>query len=151
MRADHISVDEVEHILNSQSGLAGIARRSDVRELEAATDDADAALALTMFSYRVRKYIGAYLAVLGGADAIIFGGGIGEHSSAVRARICGGLEALGIILDPARNRAADGHEAPISTDASPVKLYVIPLDEELYMAQAAMRLLAPPQTSQSYS
>ncbi|MGH8010884.1 MAG: acetate/propionate family kinase [Candidatus Binataceae bacterium] len=140
MRAGHLSVDEVEHIFNSQSGLAGIARRSDVRELEAA-DDADAALALTMFCYRVRKYIGAYLAVLGGADAIIFGGGIGENSSAMRARICGGLEALGIMLDETRNRAADGHEGRISTDASPIKLCVIPLDEELYMARAAMRLL----------
>jgi acetate kinase len=139
MRAENVPVEQVEMILNRESGLAGIAGRSDVRELEAASD-ADAVLALAMFCYRVRKYIGAYMAALGGADAIIFGGGIGEHSAPVREGICAGLEALGIAFDSARNRAAVG-EARISADGSAIEIYVIPLDEELYMARAAMRLL----------
>jgi acetate kinase len=89
----------------------------------------------------VRKYIGAYLAVLGGADAIIFGGGIGENSDNTRAHICTGLEQLGVVLDEERNREANGREVYINADGSRIKLYVIPLDEELYMARAAARLV----------
>ncbi|MGH7933340.1 MAG: acetate kinase, partial [Candidatus Binataceae bacterium] len=126
-------------------GVSG--RSDDLRELEvyAASDDSSA-LALKMFCYRVRKYIGTYLAVLGGADAIIFGGGIGENWDTGRARICVGLQQLGIVLDETRNREANGREACISADGSRIKLYVIPLDEELYMARTAARLVGTEST-----
>jgi acetate kinase len=145
-RSEKLSLAEVERLLDEQSGLLGVSELSaDMRELEAeaARDpQGPAALAIRMFCYRVRKYIGAYLAVLGGADAVIFAGGIGEHSALVRAEVCAGLKRLGIILDPGKNAAAGAGEASISTDDSPVKVQVIPLDEELYIARAAARLLA---------
>ena len=105
--SDRLSPTEVERILNHDSGLLGVSGLSDdVRELEAAAaSNPDAALAIEIFCYRVRKYIGAYIAVLGHLDAIIFGAGIGEHSANVRARVCGGLEPLGIMIDEARNGA----------------------------------------------
>ncbi|MGA2412190.1 MAG: hypothetical protein ABSG46_17630, partial [Candidatus Binataceae bacterium] len=115
----------------------------DMRELEkAAPANEAAALAIEMFHYRVSKYIGAYTAVLGRADAVVFGGGIGEHSESSRARISEGLEGLGIVLDRERNASASGREQCFSTDASPVALWVIPLNEELYIARAAARLLS---------
>jgi acetate kinase len=80
--------------------------------------------------------------VLGHADAIVFGGGIGEHSDIVRERVCSGLEPFGIILDPDGNRSANGREACISEKHSPVAVYVVPLDEELYIARAAVRLMS---------
>jgi acetate kinase len=142
-KAEQITPEQVERILNRDSGLLGVSGRSDdLRELEAcSTENESAALALKMFYYRVRKYIGAYLAVLGGADAIVFGGGVGENSDSTRAQICAGLEPLGVVLDDKRNREANGHDARISADRSPVSVYVIPLDEELYMARAAVRLV----------
>ena len=143
-RAEHLNPDQVERLLNFESGLLGVSGRTkDMRELEqvASTDQA-AELALTMFSYRARKYIGAYLAALGRADAIIFGGGIGEHSAPMRARICIGLEALGVHFDPVRNTAPDSGERCFSADGSPIALWVIPLNEELYIARAAANLLA---------
>jgi acetate kinase len=147
-RAEQLTPDQVEHVLNFDSGLLGVSGRSkDMRELEqAAPSDEAAELALAMFSYRVRKYIGAYLAALGHADAVVFGGGIGEHSAPMRARICAGLEALGIHFDPERNAAPDSGERCFSADGSPIALWVIPLNEELYIAHAAARLLAPATT-----
>ncbi len=131
-RKEGVPVEEAEGWLNTQSGLLGVSGRSpDMRELlEAeARGDARAALAVEMFGYRVRKYIGAYLAVLGGADAIVFGGGIGENAPQVRSRICDGMEWYGLILDEERNKAAVGQEAQISTDGSRLHVYVIPVDE----------------------
>lgn len=135
---------EVERLLNHDSGLLGVSGVSgDMRELEAASgNNADAALAIEMFCYRVRKYIGAYVAVLSRVDAIIFGAGIGEHSANARMRICKGLDALGIVLDEARNRTANGREACFSADGSRIALWVVPLDEELQIARASARLLA---------
>jgi acetate kinase len=112
-----------------------------MRELEAAAAiNSDAALAIEIFCYRIRKYIGAYMAVLGRVDAIIFSAGIGEHSANVRGRVCSGLEPWGIEIDEVRNRAADGREACFSADASRTALWVVPLDEELQIARAAARL-----------
>jgi acetate kinase len=144
-RAEHRAPDQVEHLLNFESGLLGISGRSkDMRELEqAASDDEAAELALAMFSYRARKYIGAYLAALGHTDAIVFGGGIGEHSATMRARICSGLDSLGIRFDEARNASSSSGERCFSADGSPIALWVIPLNEELYIARAAARLLPP--------
>jgi acetate kinase len=142
--SEGLSPAEVERILNHDSGLLGVSGSSgDMRELEAAAgNNADAALAIEMFCYRARKYIGAYVAVLGRVDAIIFGAGIGEHSATARARICKGLDALGIVVDEARNGAANGREASFSPDGSRIGLWVVPLDEELQIARASARLLA---------
>jgi acetate kinase len=140
---EKLSPVEVERILNNESGLLGVSGLSgDLREIEAAAaQNQSAALAINMFCYRVRKYIGAYMAVLGRTDAITFGGGIGEHSDLVRAGVCAGLEELGVKLDPEGNRNANGREVCISRKDSPVAVYVVPLDEELYIARAAARLL----------
>jgi acetate kinase len=141
---EKLSLDQVERILNHESGLLGVSGiSSDLREIQASTEkNQAAALAIEMFCYRVRKYIGAYMAVLGRIDAVVFGGGIGEHSDPVREQVCSGLEPLGIIIDPELNRSSNGREACISAEHSPVSVYVVPLDEELYIARAALRLLS---------
>src|SRR5690349_7692887 len=131
-----LSAQEVETILNKQSGLIGISGlTNDMRELLAEAhehDDRRARLAVEIFCYRVKKYIGAYLAAMNGADALIFTGGIGENSAEVRAKICDGLQWLGLDLDAERNAAqTDGREGAISREGSRLAAYVIPTDEEL--------------------
>jgi acetate kinase len=133
-----LDIEEVEVLLNTKSGLLGVSERSqDLRELLEAEKHGDtkAALAVEMFCYRVRKQIGAYLAALGGADAVIFGGGIGENSPPVRARICAGMEWCGLILDEAKNNGTIGTEERISADHAKMQTYVIPVDEEMIIAR----------------
>jgi acetate kinase len=142
-----ISPHEVSSMLNRESGLLGVSGlTADMRDLlaEAAEhDDRRARLAIDIFCNRVRKYIGAYVAALGGADAIVFAGGIGENSPEVRARICAGLECLGLVLDPARNEAlAEGRAGPITRDGSRLAAWVIPTDEELMIARDTVRVIA---------
>ena len=146
-----LSTGEVESFLNKQSGLLGISGlTSDMRELldEAREqNDRRALLAIEIFCYRARKYIGSYLAAMNGADAIVFTGGIGENSWDVRARICAGLEWMGIELDEVRNRAQiGGQEGIISKEGSRLAAYVIPTDEELLIARDTVRcVLKAPQ------
>jgi len=143
-RKEAVDVAEVEGWLNTRSGLLGVSGRSaDMRELlEAeARGDARAALAVAMFCYRVRKYVGAYLAALGGADAVVFGGGIGENAPLVRARVCAGMGWCGLTLDEDRNARTIGSEGRISTDDSRVQAYVIPVDEEGIIAHDTVRCL----------
>ena len=103
-------------------------------------DDRRARLAIEIFCYRARKYIGSYLAAAGGADAIIFAGGIGENSAEIRERICEGLQWMGLELDSQRNAAhTDGREGLISRDGSRLAAYVIPTDEELLIARDTVR------------
>ena len=135
---------EVETLLNKQSGLLGISGlTNDMRELldEAhESDDRRARLAIEIFCYRARKYIGSYLAAMNGADAVIFTGGIGENSAEVRTRICDGLQWIGLELDAARNAAhSGGQEGQISRDDSRLAAYVIPTDEELLIARDTVR------------
>lgn len=143
-RQENVDVGEVEGWLNTRSGLLGVSEYShDMRELlEAeAQGDVGAALAVEMFCYRVRKYIGAYLAVLGGADAIVFGGGIGESSPQIRARICRGMEWCGLMIDQRCNARVVGTEGRISTKNSKIHAYVIPVDEEVVIARDTVRCL----------
>jgi acetate kinase len=138
------SLAEVESLLNKQSGLLGISGLThDMRELlaEAAEhDDRRAWLAIELFCYRVRKYIGAYLAAMGGADAICFAGGIGEHAAPIRSLVCQGLEWAGIRVDDARNReTTGGAEGRISPDGASPAVWVIPTDEELLIARDTFR------------
>ncbi len=144
-RKEGASMEEVEDWLNTRSGLLGVSGRSaDMRELldAEARGDRRAALAIEMFCYRARKYIGAYMAALGGADAILFGGGIGENAPAIRARICQGMEWCGLVLDAGRNAAMVGREGRISAGAATVHAYVIRVDEELLIARDTARTLA---------
>jgi acetate kinase len=126
--------------LNRSSGMKALAGDGDMREVHrrAAAGDADAALALDVYCYRIRKYVGAYLAVLGHVDGIAFTAGVGEHDAAVRERSLAGLEPLGIAVDPRRNAAG----APvISPDGTRVAVLVVPTDEELEMASQAAALV----------
>jgi acetate kinase len=141
-----LSPHEVEMLLNTQSGLLGISGlTNDMRVLQQELkehDDRRVRLAIEVFCYRARKYIGAYLACMEGADAVVFTGGIGENSADIRGRICSGMEWAGLKVDKGRNEQAVGKEAQISTDDSKLKAYVIPTDEELLIARDTVRCIA---------
>jgi len=144
-RREGVEASEVEGWLNKRSGLFGISETSrDVRELLGAEERGDgrAALALEMFCDRVRKHIGTYLAVLGGASAVVFGGGIGENAPQIRERVLAGMGWCGLELDPERNDSAVGVEARITTEASKVHVYVVLVDEETRIAEDTAYLLA---------
>jgi acetate kinase len=132
---------EMRDVLYRQSGLLGVSGASaDLREL-LSSPAPQAALAVDVFCHRIRKYLGAYLAVLGGCDAILVGGGAGEHAPILRQRIFSGLEALGIVLDTRANQDAKG-PAAISPPEAPVQVWVIPTDEESIMVDEAYAWLA---------
>jgi len=136
---------EVERALNHDSGLKGLAGDNDLRSVEqqAAAGDADARLALDVYCHRIRKYVGAYYAVLGTVDAVVFTAGVGENSATVRAASLSGLERLGIELDEDRNGDVPrGTAATISTDASDVTVLVVPTDEEAEIARQALVVVA---------
>lgn len=138
------SPEELGEILNLESGMSGVSGISnDMRDLleQRQKGNERAQLAVDMFCYRVRKYLGAYMAVLQGAHAIIFAGGIGENSPEVRAQICRGLEPLGIDLDFNLNLSVVGSEGEISAANSAVKVWVIPTDEELLIARDTVRCI----------
>lgn len=136
-RQEEVPEEEVERWLNERSGLLGLSGRSrDMRDLlEHEASDARARLAVEVFCHRARKYVGAYLAVLGGAGAVVFTGGIGENSPEVRARICADMEWCGLAIDAGRNRKTVGEEGLISPDGVRVRAFVIPTDEERLIAQ----------------
>jgi acetate kinase len=131
------SFEAIEDMLNKESGLKGVCGMNDMREIQRCAEkgDARAELAIQMFCYRVKKYIGSYTAVLGRVDAIIFTGGIGENSARIRKESCDGLTALGISLDDRRNGEASYGFAEIQGEGSRVKILVIPTDEELEIAR----------------
>ncbi len=142
-----MSPQEIDALLNKQSGLLGISGLTgDMRELleeEAEHQDRRAHLAIEIFAARVRHYIGAYLATLGGAEAVVFSGGIGMNAAPVRARIAQGLEWFGLTLDAARNAAmVDGAEGEISAGGSRLKAWVIPTNEELLIARDTFRVVS---------
>ncbi|UCG46683.1 MAG: acetate kinase [Phycisphaerales bacterium] len=138
-------INQLKTICNEQSGLLGISRLSnDVRNLQelAAAGDSQAALAIDVFCYRVRKYIGAYAAVLATVDAIVFTGGIGENAPMLRERICADLIQIGVRLDPDLNAAAVAREAVISTNDSPITVFAIPTNEQVAIAKDTYKLAA---------
>jgi acetate kinase len=136
------SPQQLEQRLNHECGLLGLSGLSADVKVLLATSSAAVQLALEIYCYRVRKYIGAYLVVLGGADAILFGGGVGEHVPALRAQMLEGLEWAGVVLDSARNSAATNGDARIGADASAVDLRVFEVDESAMMLREARRVLA---------
>jgi acetate kinase len=147
-----LSIHEVETMLNKQSGLLGISGLThDMRVLQDEArehDDRRAKLAIDIFCYRVRKYIGAFLAAMGGADAVVFTGGIGENAPDVRAKICEGLEWAGLSLDAEKNQKTNEVEGVISREDSRLAAYVIPTDEELLIARDTARCILGEQNPQ---
>ncbi|HLJ12230.1 MAG TPA: acetate/propionate family kinase [Planctomycetaceae bacterium] len=143
MRATGKTLDQLLQELSNKSGLLGLSGLSqDVRDLEQAADQghARARLALDVFIASIRQYLGAYLAILGGADAIVFSGGIGENSKLVRSGVCAGMDWAGIVLDDELNRGAKG-EARISADRSRTQVWVVPTNEEIVVARQTAQAL----------
>ena len=144
LRNGGMDADQIDHLLNRRSGILGLSGVSDFRDLHQliASGDSDAATALDVYCHRVRKYVGAYLAVLGGADVIVFTAGVGENDDVVRARILQDLEPLGIAVDPDRNAVRSVQPRVISPDCSPVTVMVVPTNEELAIARATIALIS---------
>lgn len=147
MKKANMSADEIDKALNKKSGLLGITAgtMSDFRDLEAASKKGDklAKLAIDMFTYRIKKFVGAYKAALGKVDAIVFTAGIGEHSPIVRSQSLAGLDELGFAIDEKKNALANSSNAEtcISPDGAKTKIFVIPTDEELVMTEDAYALM----------
>ncbi|MEE9402924.1 MAG: acetate kinase [Desulfobacteria bacterium] len=138
-----MTLEDLDHVLTHESGLKGICGFNDMRDIhkEATKGNARARLALDMFVYRIKKYIGNYLAILGRLDGIVFTAGIGEQDVEIRERCCEKLERLGIVLDAEKNRSPHEGSLQINTPESSVALFVIPTNEELEIAQQTKELL----------
>ena len=141
---ENMTAQDVEGLLNKKSGLLGVSGlTNDMRELQAAAKDGNrrAQLAIEIFCYRARKYIGAYLAAMGGGGGIVLTGGIGENSPEIRAQLCAGMEWAGIVMDAERNQKTVGMEGLISSNLSKLAVYAIPTDEELLIARDTVRCI----------
>lgn len=138
-----LDIEAIDQLLNKESGLKGICGLNDMRDIHAAVAAGDrrAALALDVQTYRNRKYIGAYLAVLGRVDGLVFTAGIGENDAVVRSRSVEGLACLGVQIDPERNRQRVDQPLRISTETSPVQVWVIPTNEELAIARETIGMV----------
>lgn len=144
MKKEGLNPDEMSDLLNKQSGVLGISGiSSDIREVEEAiaAGNERAKLAMEMYDYRIKKYIGAYAAAMGGVDIVVFTAGVGEHQWDVRKGATEGLEFMGIELDQEKNRKNFGEEEIISTPESKVKVVVVPTDEELLIASDTLALI----------
>ena len=142
-----MSVEEVDHVLNKESGLYGVCGHNDMRDIEERADagDKECALALAMFSYRIMRFIGSYAMVMGGCDAIVFTAGIGENDARKRKHLLENAAYLGCFVDDAKN---ERNETDISTDDSTCKAFVIPTNEELMIARDTARIVTDQQTRQ---
>ncbi len=143
MDKEHMDGKALDDMMNKKSGVAGISGvSSDFRDLYSAAGDGHkrASLALDMFKYQCRKFIGSYAAAMGGVDAVVFTAGIGENTADIRLGACEGLGFMGIQIDPYKNAAVRGREALVSTDDSRVKVLVVPTNEELAIAQETARI-----------
>ena len=137
------SIDEIDTLLNKQSGMGGMCGHTDMRDVEAKIEagDADARLAMDVYIHRLISYIGAYIAVLGGVDAVVFTAGIGENASLVRGEASRRLRHLGLVIDEEKNAVRSKEPRVISTPDSPVTILVVPTNEELAMAQDTLRII----------
>ncbi len=145
MNKHGLSADGLQNLINKECGVLGVSGVSnDMREIEAAiaTGNERARLALDMYMLRITKYIGAYAAEMGGVDIIVFTGGVGENQTGLRADVCASLGFMGVEIDVAKNAEVRGVEATVSTDASKVKVCVIPTDEELTIARDTEAIVA---------
>ena len=141
-RVAGMGVEELDNLLNRRSGMLGLTGSSDLRDVHdrIAAGDPDAKVGLDVYCHRLKKYIGAYFAILGGVDAIAFTAGVGENDDIVRLQTLQGLEHMGIVVDPERNAGRKKEETLISTDDSPIKVWVVPTNEELEIAREAVEL-----------
>lgn len=140
----NLDADGMSNLLNKKSGVAGVSGvSSDMREVDAAAKEGNelAKTALDMYNYRIKKYVGAYTAAMGGCDIIVFTAGVGENQSSMREEVCENMEWMGIKLDKEKNNAVHGEEAVISAPDSKITVVVIPTDEELMIATDTMNLL----------
>jgi len=137
------SAQEVSNLLNKQSGMKGLTGLSDMRDISAATAEGnkDAELAIELYAYRIKKYIGAYAAALNGLDAIVFTAGVGENAALIREKVCSNMSFLGINVDPEKNKLRSNQTREINTDSSPVKVLIIPTNEELEIVHQCYELL----------
>ncbi len=145
MDKEELGLNSINTVFNKQSGMLGISGvSSDMREIEEAARNKNerAILSLEMYYYRIKKYIGAYIAAMGGLDILIFAGGIGENSYGTRLEVCSNLEYLGIKIDRKKNEKSGGKEMIISTDDSPVKVMIVPTNEELVIAKDTERIIS---------
>lgn len=145
MNKHHLNADQLQKIINKESGMAGVSEiSSDMREIETAVNNGDerAKLALDMYEQRIIKYIGAYAAEMGGLDVIVFTGGVGENQVGVRANVCAPLQFMGVQIDETKNAGIRGEEAEISTPESRVKVVIIPTDEELMIARDTQEIVS---------
>jgi acetate kinase len=136
-----VTVDEIDRLLNRSSGLIGVSGLSSDMKTLLASDDQGARVAVDLYCYRVKKYVGAYMAALGGADCILFGGGAGEHSPQIRSRILKDMEWCGIEINEKANNATIGKEGEISSKESAVDVYVVTVDEAYLLAEEAVSIL----------
>jgi acetate kinase len=143
--ADHLgmSFKDIDALLNKESGLKGMCGTNDMREVleKEASGDPQARAALEVYTYRIRKYLGAYYALLGRLDAVVFTAGIGEHSPPIRERCCRGLAHLGLEIDEERNTRPDNDVRDISAPRGAVRILVVPTNEELKIAEETMKVL----------
>ena len=137
-----MSIDDIDDLLNRRSGIKGLSGENDFRALHEliGAGNADAALALDVYVHRLKKYVGAYYAILGRLDVLTFTAGVGENDDVVRARVCEGLEPLGIVLDPERNAGRGGPKV-IYAEGSPVTVLVVPTNEELAIARQSLAVV----------
>lgn len=146
MRKEEIGISQIGTLVNKQSGMLGVTGvSSDMREIDEAAyeqKNVRAILGLDMYHYRVKKYMGAYAAAMGGVDMVVFAGGIGENAPHSREAICSDLQFLGIEIDPAKNKGLRSKEAVISVDNAKVKVMVVPTNEELVIADDTSRIVA---------
>ena len=149
LRTEHFNAQQLQTLVNHQSGLIGVAESSgDVQDLlKRESSDVRAREALDLFCYQAKKWIGSFSAALGGLDTLVFAGGVGENSAAIRRRICDGLEYLGVQVDPSRN---EKHDPVISMPGAAVALRVIRTDEESVIANETARVLGLKPSSQEY-
>jgi acetate kinase len=140
-RVDGLDAQEVDQALTHRGGLLALTGSRDMREVRA-RDDGEAALALKIYTRRIRKYVGAYYALLGRVDAIVFTGGVGENDAATRAESLAGLDRLGIAVDPAANETRSAGERAVSPPGAEVPVLVVPTDEEWEIARQALQLIS---------
>jgi acetate kinase len=138
-----MSLKEIDNLLNKESGLKGLCGTNDMREVIEKKNNGDkrAELALDVYNYRIKKYIGSYYAALGRLDAIIYTAGIGEHSPEIRKQSCSGLDNMGIIIDDNKNNSYTNGIKEINSDNSMVKILVVPTNEELRIAQVTKKII----------
>ncbi|HJE02591.1 Acetate kinase [Aliarcobacter thereius] len=145
MKQEDITIDDALDIMNKKSGILGISgKSSDLREVLDGMNQGDdrCRLAVDMVAYKIKSYVGSYVAALNGIDALCFTGGIGENASLIREKVCAGLDAMGLVMDPTKNNVRSSEARDISTNASPARIFVIPTQEEYVIANDTFNIVS---------